>query len=197
MRPVQPEEIMPIEEYERGRDRIRAQMLAVKEARRVPLGPEMTLLFENRDTVRYQIQEMLRVERIVQPDEVRREVQTYNELVPGPGELSATLLLEYPSPQERAAKLAALRGLEQGCLELHVGGVGPLRAAFDARQVDAERISAVHYLKWRLPPAARDAFRRVGMAGNVRIACTHPAYVATAVLMPPVVDALWSDLMQA
>jgi hypothetical protein len=152
----------------------------------------MTLLFENRDTVRYQVQEMLRVERLSGEREILHELATYNELVPADGELSATLLVEYPDEAQRDRQLRALVGLEQS-LSLRVGTLASVPAVFDTRQVSTERVSSVHYLRWTLPPAHRAAFRTAGLGGDVRIVADHAAYRAEAVLRPAQVVALATD----
>ncbi len=112
MRPIAVSEIKNLVEYELERETWRPQVMALKDRRRIRVGDHLTFLFENRDTVRYQIQEMLRIERIVKPAEVAHEVETYNELIPAAGELSACLLIEYESPEERDIRLRELLGLE-------------------------------------------------------------------------------------
>lgn len=197
MRPVERHELLELAAYEAVRERLRAEVLAVKQPRRVALGANMSLLFENRDTVRYQVQEMLRVERITGETEIGHELATYNELLAGDGELSATLLIEYAEAAERDVKLRALVGLEQGGIRLVVGKLPGVVAQFDQRQVDDERISAVHYLKFALGREARHLFRSEGLAGNVRLVVDHPAYRSETVLMPAQVLALSSDLETA
>ena len=113
MKAVQVSDIRTLAEYEREREEFRRHILAVKEPRRVTVGNHLTFLFENVDTVVYQIQEMLRVERITDPTAIAHEVETYNELVPGRDELTATLLIEFEDPAERAVMLRALVGLER------------------------------------------------------------------------------------
>jgi hypothetical protein len=193
MLPVQRSEIVDLAAYEAEREGFRARVIEAKQPRRLALGPNMTLLFENRDTVRYQVQEMLRVERITGEAEIGHELATYNELVPAAGELTATLLVEYPDVAERDRKLRELRGLEQGRVKLFVGREA-VTAEFDGRQVGEDRLSSVHYLKFRLSPAARAAFRMEGLSGGVRLVVDHPAYEAQCVLRPHQVNALAADL---
>ena len=192
MQPVQRTEILDLAAYEAVRERVRAEVLALKAPRRIALGGHMTLLFENRDTARYQVQEMLRVERISSEREVLHELATYNELVPADGELSATLLVEYPEEAERDRQLRALVGLEQS-FSLRVGALAPVAAAFDTRQMSTERVSSVHYVRWLLPAAHRAAFKSEGLQGNVRLVVDHAAYRAEAVLKPAQVMALGQD----
>src|SRR5690242_11995154 len=101
MRPIERSEILPIGEYETIRDRFRGRVIEEKRRRRVVLGERMSAVFENRDTVLLQIQEMLRTERISSPSGIEHEIETYNELLPGPGQLSVTLFVEIPDKAER------------------------------------------------------------------------------------------------
>lgn len=147
MRHVRRDEIVDYVTYEERREALRREAMAAKEARRVHLGDCFTLLFENRLTVRYQIQEMMRVERIVREADIQHEIDTYNELLGGPGELGCTLLIEIDDAAEREAKLAAWHGLpERFYLVLPDGR--RVYARMDARQQDERRISSVHYLKF-------------------------------------------------
>jgi hypothetical protein len=129
------------------RDALRERVLAVKAVRRVHVGEHLTLLFENADTIRYQIQEMMRVERIAREADIRRELDTYNELIGGEGELGCTLLVEIEDPIERDAKLRRWRELPAGVyVKLESGERVAARA--DERQIGAERLSSVQYLKF-------------------------------------------------
>jgi hypothetical protein len=147
MRPIGRDEIVDYATYEEGREALRRAVLAAKALRRVHVGREFTLLFENRLTVRYQIQEMVRVERIVREADIRHEIETYNELLGGRGELGCTLLIEIDDPGERAQKLSRWQGLpERFYLTLPDGR--RVQARMDRRQEDERRISSVHYLKF-------------------------------------------------
>jgi len=147
VRPIVRDEIVDYVTYEERRDPLRREVLAAKEARRVHLGAHFTLLFENRLTVRYQIQEMMRVERIVREADIQHEIDTYNELLGGPGELGCTLLIEIDDPAERTAKLSTWHGLP-GRIYLELADGRRVHARMDRRQEDERRISAVHYLKF-------------------------------------------------
>jgi hypothetical protein len=147
MRAVTRDEIVDYQTYEDVRDAFRRDVIAAKERRRVHVGAFVTLLFENRLTVRYQIQEMVRVERIVREAEIRHEIDTYNELLGGGGELGATMLIEIDDERERAEKLAAWLGLpERVYLELADGT--RVFGVPDSRQQDERRVSSVQYLKF-------------------------------------------------
>lgn len=147
MRPVQRAEIVDYATYEDGRDAFRARVLEAKRTRRVHLGEHLTLLFENPLTVRYQVQEMMRIERMVREADVRHEIDTYNELLGGEGELGCTLLIEIDDAAERAVKLREWYGLPEHVYLLLADGTR-VRARVDERQRDDERISSVHYLRF-------------------------------------------------
>jgi hypothetical protein len=171
MKPIEFSEIKDIADYELERPRSRPGIIALKEKRRIRVGEHLTFLFENRDTVRYQIQEMMRIEGITRPREIRHEVETYNELIPAQGELSATLLIEYETAEERDLQLSALRGLEHHIwMEAageRVGGV------FDHRQIGETRLSAVQFVKFRLSAAQITLW-----AQGASLVADHAAYRA-------------------
>ncbi len=189
MRPVDVAEIKNLADYELERERWRPQVMRLKDRRRVGVGGHLTFLFENRDTVRYQIQEMIRSERIVKPGEIAREVEVYNELIPGDGELSASLFIEYETQAERDVRLKELVGLEDH-VWLVVGELSRVKAAFDSRQISTSRISSVQYLKFRLAPEHVARF-----ASGASILIDHPAYAAERSLTPSELAELSSDLM--
>ena len=147
MRTVDRSSLLDFVTYEERREGIRARILAEKARRRIHVGGKLTFLFENPDTIRYQVQEMMRVERMVKEADILHELATYNELLGGPGELGCTLMIEIDDPAERAQKLAAWMELPW-----HVYarlGSGELSyARFDERQVGEQRLSSVHYLKF-------------------------------------------------
>ncbi len=178
MQPIRPEEVLTREEYERAREATRRRIMAMKERRRVALGDHATLHFENRETMLYQVHEMLRAEESWQrPGAVEGELAAYNPVVPGERELSATLMLEYDDPDERTARLRALAGLESH-LWLYVGEGAPVAATFEAAPLSAPRISSVQYVKFRL---TAEQARLVTVAGTaLRVVVDHPAYRAHA-----------------
>jgi hypothetical protein len=157
MRPVRRDEILDLQAYERSRAELRGAVLEAKRARRVHVGGALTLLFENTATMRYQIQEMIRAERIQGEPEIRHEVETYNELLGAKGELGVSLLIEIPDAAERDRKLAAWLALPRHLYLLTEDGE-KVRPTFDARQVGSDRLSSVQYLKFdvrgRVPVAA-------------------------------------------
>lgn len=190
MNPVTPAEIQSLQDYELSRPALRKRMMDVKAARRVAIGDHLTLLFENHDTVLYQIQEMLRVERIAEPAAIAHEIATYNDLVGGSDEICATLLIEYADPAHRDARLRQLLGLEKH-LALIVEGAGECRAQFDTRQMSEERISSVHYLQFELGKQLADAIRA---GASVELQVDHPKMSERARLTSAQLAALVEDL---
>ena len=147
MRPVRRGELLDLSTYERSRDEIRRAVLEAKARRRVHVGGVLTFLFENTATMRYQVQEMMRAERMTREEDVRRELETYNELLGGKGELGASLLIELPEPEERDRKLREWLALPAH-LYVKLPGGEKIRARYDARQVGEGRLSSVQYLKF-------------------------------------------------
>ena len=180
---VQREELVDYVTYERQvRSEILPTVLAAKAKRRIHLGDHLTFLFENDLTIRYQIQEMMRVEQIVREADIQHEIDTYNELLGGPGELGCTLLIEIATPEERAEKLRAWLGLPE-YLYLEVEGGERVKASYDARQIGTERLSSVQYLKF-------DTKGRSPVALGV----DHPALKARTELSAAQRAALTADL---
>jgi hypothetical protein len=194
LRPLALDEMVGLDAYERLRDAYRERVVAMKRTRRLAVGDRVTLLFENRETVRFQVQEMLRIERIRTPERVQHELDVYNALVPRAGELSATLLIEIPERDRIRAELDRLLGID-ACVFL-VLGEGPdarrLPAEFDRAQLQEDRISAVHYLRIPLPGDAPARLADVRVAAAIEI--DHPAYRAAAALPPPLRASLAADL---
>ncbi len=149
MRPVRRDELLDYVTYEEKRPQIRAELMSVKAPRRVHAGEHLTFLFENRATMRYQIQEMMRAERMVREADIAHELETYNGLLGGPGELAASLLIEIEDPEERARKLAEWRDLPSHLYaKLEDGTL--VRPSFASTQVGADRLSSVQYLKFEV-----------------------------------------------
>ncbi len=191
MNPLTIGDISNLHEYELERAALRGRVIDLKSRRRVPLGPLMTLVFENRDTVRFQIQEMLRVERIVKPDKVLHEVETYNELLPGPGEIAATLFIEITDQARIQPILDEFIGLDApGRLVLRIGGTA-YPATFAPGQSREDRISAVHYIRFRPGPAGRAA---LASGAEAALEVAHGGYRARQVLSRETVAELLEDL---
>jgi hypothetical protein len=148
MRPVQRDEILDYVTWSERRAAELPKVLEIKRRRRVHLGESLTFLFENTDTVRYQIQEMVRVERMVRESEIQHELATYNELLGGEGELTCTMLIEIEDPAERAAKLAEWIDLPAH-IYLDLADGRRVYAQFDARQRGEHKLSSVQFLRFQ------------------------------------------------
>ncbi len=187
---ISPDEILDLGDYERRRDEIRASAMRARRERRIALGPSATLTFENRETVRYQIQEMLRAERIAKPHEVLYEIDTYSDLLPTASELSATLMFELSEESERAVHLAALRDFEEH-LFVAIDNAGDAAARFDRRQIGEDRLSSVQFVRFPLTPAQLTAFRA---GARLRVVSDHPAYAHTTEIDAATARAIADDL---
>jgi hypothetical protein len=190
MKPIERAELMDLGAYEQIREHFRARVLAVKKPRYVALGKNITVLFENRDTVLFQIQEMLRTERITSEKAIAHELETYNELIPARSELSATAFIEYPEREERERMLVELAGIEDDFF-LEVGDER-LPVTPDARGTDPARTMAVQYIKFPLTAKARESVAE--KRGPVSLGVAHPAYRASAVLSAATLESLSGDL---
>ena len=149
MRPVQRTELLDYQTYAESREQTRPKMLALKEPRRIHVGPVLTYLFENRDTIRYQVQEMMLAERLVKEADIAHELATYNEVLGGEGELGATLLIEIETKEERDEKLRKWLDLPNRLYAKLEDG-SKVYATFDSRQVDGGKLSSVHYVKFQV-----------------------------------------------
>ena len=147
MKRVIRQEILDYVTYEEQRDKFRKKIMKIKELRRINVGGVLSFLFENTDTVRYQIQEMIRVERMVKETDILHEIKTYNELLGDSGELGCTLLIEIDDPDERDKKLGQWLELPKH-LYLSLEDESRIRASFDERQIGDARLSSVQYIKF-------------------------------------------------
>ena len=147
MKRVTRQEILDYVTYEEQRKQIREKIMKIKELRRINVGGVLSFLFENTDTVRYQIQEMIRVERIVKETDIQHEINTYNELLGDSGQLGCTLLIEIDDPDEREEKLTQWLELTKH-LYISLENKSRIRASFDERQIGDSRLSSVQYIKF-------------------------------------------------
>ena len=147
MKRVTRQEILDYVTYEEQRDEFRKKIMKIKELRRINVAGALSFLFENTDTVRYQIQEMIRVERMVKETDILHEIKTYNELLGDSGELGCTLLIEIDDPDERDEKLTQWLELPKH-LYLSLEDESRIRASFDERQIGDARLSSVQYIKF-------------------------------------------------
>ncbi len=166
------DQILDYVTYSEQRAEIRAQVQAQKAPRRVHVGDELTFLFENQDTVRYQVQEMMRVEHIVKEADIRRELDTYNELLGGKGGLGCTLMIEIVDAEVRDERLRVLLSLPKH-IHLEVEGGDRVRATYDERQVGEDRVSSVQFLKFEAGGRAPVALLVDHPALNVRYELTE------------------------
>ena len=170
------EDLLSLEQYALQRAAIRARLMEHRRVRQLAVGAHCTWSFEDRETIRYQVQEMLRAERIFEAAGIDEELAVYNPLIPDGRNLKATLLVEYPDPAERAERLRELRGLERRCW-LRVAGHEAVYAVADEDldRETAEKTSAVHFLRWEFTPAMAAALK-----GGAALAAgiDHPAYAA-------------------
>ena len=191
MKKISKDDILGIEQWERTRTVLRPLFIHEKERRRLGVGSHLTFLFENTATVWYQIEEMIRSERMTDAAAIEHEIETYNELIPAPGEISATLLIEFPEAKERDAALRRLVGLEQH-LSLKLGDIRiPLK--FDERQMSTERVSAVQFVRFNVAKDA-DTFLQLARANQVAIQADHPNLGAEAFIVGDLAKSLAEDL---
>ena len=182
--PVRREEILDFETYGDRRSAIRASAMAAKDRRRIHVGEALTFLFENHETIRYQVLEMVRVERMVRESDIRHEVATYNELLGGPGEIGATLLIEIDDPGRRDRLLREWRGMVER-LYLRLADGRRVPASFDPRQVGEDRVSSVQYLRFDTRGAVPTA-----------VGCDFPGIAAETELTSDQRAALAEDLAE-
>ncbi|WP_437319253.1 DUF3501 family protein [Sorangium sp. So ce385] len=191
MRPIDRNEVLGIGEYEAIRERFRNRIIEEKRPRRVRIGDHLTAVFENRDSVLFQIQEMLRTERITSESGILHEIETYNDLIPAEGQLSLTLFVEIPDRALRDQMLVDLVGLED-TVSLDIDGVAAkARGKRDAAVLE-DRTTAVHYLKVDLPPEAQAAIKAKKAAASLVVA--HPRYSVKAPLGRATLEKLAEDL---
>src|SRR5271155_4090636 len=184
---------MSLEQYAIDRARLRSEVIAHKQLRNVHIGPNMTWCFEDRATIRYQILEMLRAERIFESDGIQAELDTYNPLIPDGSNWKVTLLLEFPDPGERRAALEKLIGIEDRCW-IRVSEMERVfaQADEDLKRENEEKTSAVHFLRFELTASMVEAMKS---GASLSIGVDHDNYrYAVSPLPAEVRDALVRDL---
>ena len=185
--------LMTLEAYARARPQFRARVMAHKKNRTLPLGGHVTLIFEDELTIRYQIQEMLRAERVFEDAGVQGELDAYNPLIPDGANWKATLMIEYPDVDERHRMLARLIGIEDR-IWVQVEGQARVYAIADEdlERDNAEKTSAVHFLRFELDPAMVQALKG---GAALAVGVDHPAYSAEVGAVDPTVrSSLVNDL---
>ncbi len=189
MKKIALDDIWGFAAYEKARDKFRRRIIEVKQARRIAVGDKVTLVFENRDTVIFQIQEMVRAERIADLDKIREEIEVYNALIPEPGELSATLFLEITEQSHLRDELLKFLGIDEALY--FIIGSHSIHARFEAGHSKEDKISAVQYVKFAFSEAARLAFIK---GEEAAIVIDHPNYRARAPLDSQTRQSLLEDL---
>ncbi len=187
------EDLYSLEKYAEVRPEYRAKVMAHKKNRRLPVGPNANLYFEDRTTMQYQIQEMLRIEKIFEADGIQEELDAYNPLIPDGSNWKATFMMEYSDPDERRVQLSRLLGVEK-----HVwmqvadfSRITPI-ADEDLEREDEEKTSSVHFMRFELTPEMVDAVKN-GAALSAGI--DHPNYVFSVEPIPQNIrDSLAGDL---
>jgi hypothetical protein len=151
---LQPGDLFGLEQYAKSRKEFRTRVIAHKKVRTIPVGPHTTWCFEDRLTVQYQVQEMLRVERIFEPEGIEEELAAYNPLIPDGSNWKATLLIEFPDAEERRRELARLKGIEDRCWAQVAGHARVYAIADeDLERENEHKTSSVHFLRFELTPA--------------------------------------------
>jgi hypothetical protein len=176
MTPIRRDSLMTLEAYAKARPEFRKRVIEHKKRRTVALGEHVTLLFEDELTVRYQIQEMLRIEKIFEEEGIQHELESYTPLIPDGRNFKATLLIEYEDPSERRSALARLKGLEQR-VWIQIEGsprVYPI-ADEDLERENEEKTSAVHFLRWELSDEMAAALK---YGVSLSMGVDHPQYTA-------------------
>lgn len=174
--------LMSLEQYARERPAFRARVLAHKRNRSLALGDHLTLIFEDELTIRYQIQEMLRIEKIFEENGINGELDAYNPLVPDGSNFKATMLIEYPDVEERRRMLARLKGIEDR-IWVRVEGCEPVRAIADEdlERENEEKTSAVHFLRFELTAEMKS---RLKQGAALAVGTDHPNYAAEVPAVP-------------
>jgi hypothetical protein len=195
--PLQIDEIIGLNAYAPRRDQFRKAIIAHKAERRVAVGENVTLVFEDRETLRFQIQEMLWIERITGPGGVQKELDVYNELMPGERELSATLFIEITDMAKIRPALDRLIGLDEH-VSVEIGERGHTErvpARFDEKQMEGDRIAAVQYVRFKFDEAQAKRFQDEAVPARIRI--DHPNYRHSTEFSPSVRSSLARGLFEA
>jgi hypothetical protein len=189
--PVTLDEIVGLARYEDIRSEVRARIIELKKRRRVSVGDRVSFVFENHDTVWFQIQEMLRAEHIVDLDRVREEIAVYNALLPGPNELSATMFLEITELERVREELLRFMGIDE-CVRLEVGSL-QLKGLFEPGRAKEDKLSAVQYVRFACPSETAKLLQDPSVPAHLVI--EHPNYRESAELPVEVRESLAQDLL--
>jgi hypothetical protein len=196
MRKLTVGDIVDMRAYERERDEMRRAIIELKRTRRVALGPIMTMVFENTVTMRWQVQEMARAERMMRDEQIAHEVETYNQLIPGTNELSATLMIELTSEPALKEWLPRLVGIHQHIAIVLPDGTSVFGAVSEEDELRLTRddiTAAVHFLRFRFTAEQVEMFA----SGPVHIVVDHPEYDQDVTMTPELHAELLADLQDA
>jgi hypothetical protein len=186
-------DVKDLVQYEQARDEMRHRLIAHKRPRRVQVGGRLTFLFENRETVLFQIQEMIRTERMVDEEKIREEIEVNNELIPGERELSATMFIEVDEPGQIREVLDRFQGIDRGeVVYFQIGERLNVPGIFEGGRSKEDKISAVHYVKFPFSEPARDAF--LDFRAPVVLVVDHPRYKERAKIDGETRRSLMGDL---
>jgi len=189
MQKIELDDIMGLAAYEKLREQFRQRIIELKKKRRVAVGDKVSLVFENRDTVIFQIQEMLRAEKISDLDKIREEIETYNDILPGAGELSATLFLEIEDQVRLREELLKFLGIDES-VYLRVAN-DSIHARFEEGHSKEDKISAVQYVRF---PFSKDNLEAFVRGEEAEIVIDHPNYKVSVPLRPETRQSLIEDL---
>ena len=192
MKLVTPQELLPAADYEEKRAEIRQHIIALKKRRRITVGEYITLVFENRETVLFQIQEMLRTERIFAPEKIQEECDVYNALLPGTDELSATLFIEITDPDKIQELLDSFQAIDESNTVGILVGEQQIFANFETGHSKEDKISAVHFVRFLTTSPFRDHLAQPGTPAFLTI--IHPHYQAKALISPEMREEWLQDL---
>jgi len=185
-------DLLSTADYERQREQFRSQIIALKQRRRISVGPLITLVFENRETLRFQTQEMIRVEHILDPHKDQEELDVYNALMPGSGELSATLLIELTEQERMKEWLDVFMGLDHGETVAIRAGTEQAFGLFEGGHSHETKISAVHFVRFRPSVSMTAAF--ADLRQSVMLTVHHHEYHAEAPVPGSMREEWLSDL---
>lgn len=169
MNPLTQQDLLPPADYERERDAFRQRIIALKRRRRIEVGGKISLVFENRETLQFQVQEMVRAERIFDPPKIQEELDVYNALLPGAGELSATLFIEITDQDRIKTELDGLQGIDRGETVALLVDSQAVWGLFEGGHSNEEKLSAVHFVRFHPSKAWLDALAAKGARPTVSI----------------------------
>jgi len=192
MKPLTVQDLLPADQYERTRDEVRRRIIGLKEHRRIAVGDLVTLVFENRDTILFQIQEMIRAERIVAPERIREELDTYNAQIPGAQELSATLFIEVTEPAKVKSILDRFHGIDTGQTVGLQSGNQRVYGVFEQGRAKEDKISAVHYVRFHFSDNEKAQLAK--LTESIEIFIHHSGYQARVAVPDKMRMSLLQDL---